>query len=225
MDVIVPVLGRPQKPGPYATSLWASVDPARVRLTVVGEASDRKTVQAWRRVVRAQDQVLLIPTRPGTFARKVNYAYRHTKAPWLLLTGDDVEFHAGWLDAALEVADSKGAMVVGTNDQGLDRKGLVAPHPLISRSYVKQRGASWDGPGLVCHEGYHHAGVDHEIALVARSRGVWAYATQSVIEHHHFLGKKASMDATYRKGMSKARQDVQLLKRRKRDRAPNLPLV
>lgn len=219
VDVVVPVLGRPHRAVPFVQSFTASVSPDAARLTVVTEPAgrDTATTRAWRAAVPAAvGQVIAIPNRPGTFARKVNHAFRHTSGPWLLMVGDDVEFHPGWLPAALAVAETTGARVVGTNDRGLDRKGMVAPHPMIARSYITGRGASWDGPGKVCHEGYNHTCVDHEIALVAQSRDTWAYAEAAVIEHHHFLNKKARQDATYRKGMSKARQDMDLLKRRAR---------
>jgi hypothetical protein len=46
-------------------------------------------------------------------------------------------------------------------------------------------GASWDGPGIVCHEGYRHWFVDDEITVAAQLRGVFQAALGSHVEHLH----------------------------------------
>jgi hypothetical protein len=108
-------------------------------------------------------------------------------APWIFITGDDVRFHPGWLDHAQHIAALTGAHVVGTNDWGNPRvmAGEHGTHLLIRRSYIEEQGASWDGPGVVCHEGYRHNYVDDEIVTVAKQRGVWVSAPGSVVEHFH----------------------------------------
>jgi hypothetical protein len=142
------------------------------------------------------------PTEPGTFAEKVNFGYRSTAEPWLFLVGSDVVFHPGWLAAALVVAEQTGARVVGTNDRGNSAvmAGEHATHMLISRDYVDTDGASWDGPGVVCHEGYHHCYVDNEIVAVAKQRRTWASARDSVVEHLHPAFGKAAPDDVYELG-------------------------
>jgi hypothetical protein len=152
---------------------------------------------------------------PGTFAEKVNEGYFSTTEPWIFLVGDDVRFHPGWLDHVQHAARD-GAHVIGTNDLHNPRvvSGEHATHLLIRRNYIDERGASWDGPKIVCHEGYRHNFVDDEIVTVAKQRDVWAFAPHSKVEHLHPFWGNAEMDATYERGASSALQDKVLFEQR-----------
>lgn len=200
VDVIVPVLHRPENVAPLVKSLRASTGLARCLFVV--EPGDE--VEIAEVVAAGADYI----EHPGTFSEKVNEAYRRlgqdAPAPWLLLVGDDVTFRPGWLDHAQAVAKRYGAQVVGTNDLANPRvmRGEHATHPLIRRAYVDELGASWDGPGVVCHEGYRHCFVDDEIVTVAKSRGVFQAALGSQVEHHHPIAGKATDDPVYQKGQS-----------------------
>lgn len=201
VDVIVPVLHRPQNVRPLVESLRASTGLAD--LTFVVEPDDLLEMAAVEKVGARWI------THPGTFAAKANAGYKATTAPWILLCGDDVRFHPGWLDRAV----ATGRDVVGTFDGGGYPRvaaGEVSPHPLIRRSYIDEQGASWDGPGIVCHEGYGHWFVDEEIATVARQRGVWAAAHGSLVEHLHPLFGTAPDDEVYRKGRETEEADKRL---------------
>jgi hypothetical protein len=206
--VIVPVMGRPQNAAPFMESLKASTDKARVYAIVGPEKDAGKSAVAWQ---KAGAQVRV--AQGSTFAEKVNAAYKITTEPWLLLVGDDVRFHPGWLEAAQKVG-AKSA-VVGTNDLSNPRvlAGEHTCHPLIKRSYIDEMGASWDGPGVVAHT-YGHWFVDDEIVTAAKQRGVWGFAPDAIIEHMHPLWGKAEMDATYMIGQSKATADKELFKER-----------
>lgn len=193
VDVIVPVLGRPASAGPFMRSLRGSVDTSRVTVTAVCSARDRRTERMW---VRHGADTMTVDD-PGTFARKANAAYRATSSPWLLLVGDDVRFHDGWLDAALGAAEG-GAVVSTADHEGGDGESCV--HPLVRRAYIDLQGASWDGPGVACHEGYRHNFVDVEMARLARDRGLFRPAPGAVIEHLHHLWGTATLDDTYRIG-------------------------
>jgi GT2 family glycosyltransferase len=219
--VIVPVLGRPQNAAPFMASLKASgADLAKVY--AISDDSDEYTDAAW---TAAGAQVIYYDDSDdnvgrGTFAEKVNLAYLHTDEPWLFLVGDDVKFHPGWLDQAQHAARD-GAHVVGTNDlhNPLVVKGEHATHLLIRRNYIDERGASWDGPKVVCHEGYRHMFVDNEIVQVAKQRKVWAFARHSKVEHLHPLWGLAEGDETYRLGASSFEQDKALFEARRAEYA------
>ena len=211
--VIVPVLGRPANAEPFMASLRASgADLAKVY--AVADHSDDETARAW---VSAGAEVILYPDegKPGTFAEKVNYGYKLTREPWLFLAGDDVKFEPQWLDHAQQ-ASRDGAHVIGTNDlhNPLVIAGEHATHMLIRRNYVDERGASWDGPGNVCHEGYRHWFVDNELVQVAKDRGVWAFAKHAKVEHLHPMWGLAENDATYELGQSHVEQDKALYEAR-----------
>jgi hypothetical protein len=136
----------------------------------------------------------------GSFAEKVNRGFEVSDEPWLFLVGDDVRFHKGWLDQAMEVARTTGMSVVGSNDLGNPAvlAGDHATHMFISRDYVEKRGASWDGPGVVAHEGYRHWFVDNEIVTAAKRRGEWAPCLASHVEHMHPYFRKGQLDDVYR---------------------------
>jgi hypothetical protein len=210
--VLVPVLGRPEHAEPFMASLRASTGLATCY--AICDANDSDAVLAWK---QAGAEVLELDPqeRPGTFAEKVNAGYAVTDEPWLLLVGSDVRFHPGWLDHAQATAGDR-FHVVGTNDLGnpLVLAGVHSPHPLIRRSYADGVGASWDGPGVVCHEGYAHNYVDQEIVVAAKQRGVWTMALASKVEHLHPLWGKGAPDEIYKLGQEHIEADKELFKRR-----------
>jgi hypothetical protein len=169
---------------------------------VVEEGDDVEAAE----VERCGGRVLF---RSGTFAEKVNYAFDETVSPWLFLAGDDVRFRPGWLDHIQDVGRRYGAAVVGSNDLVNPRvmRGEHATHMAIRRDYVREHGASWDGPGVVCHEGYRHWFVDDEIVTVAKSRQTFQMALASEVEHMHPMGGKAPNDEIYDLGAAHSKQD------------------
>jgi hypothetical protein len=206
--IIVPVYHRPGNAFPFMRSLRASTGLAKVYAV----CSEDEDVTAW-----VDAGANIIKTDRLSFAEKVNDGYAQTTEPWLFIVGDDVRFHPGWLDHAQQVAHNTGAQVVGTNDLGNPRvtSGRHAVHMLIDRSYIAEQGASWDGPGVVCHEGYRHWFVDDEIVAAAKQRNVWAPALASVVEHLHPMFDKAEMDDTYRRGERYADRDRATWNRRR----------
>lgn len=214
--VIVPVLERPQNAEPFMRSLRASTGLATCY--AICETVDHPSQSAW---MKAGAEVIVGDAH--TFAEKVNvgvsvsakFAPPH---PWLFLTGDDVRFHPGWLDHAQAIAGDT-HHVVGTNDMGNPRviAGEHATHLLVRRSYVTEVGASWDGPGVACHEGYRHWFVDDEVVTAAKQRNVWAMALGSRVEHLHPAWGKAEMDDVYELGQKAADEDGRLFRRRLRE--------
>jgi hypothetical protein len=209
--VIVPVLGRPHHAAPFMESLRASTGDVKVyAITSPYEPGDRG---AWQ----AAGADFVGSGLRHTFAEKVNLGYLLSREPWLFIAGSDVVFHDGWLKQAQAVAFATGANVIGTNDLGnkLVMNGEHGTHLLIRRSYVDMVGASWDGPGVVCHEGYRHWYVDDEIVTAAKDRKVWASAHLSIVEHMHPMFLKAPHDDVYALGQSFKDDDEALhMKRR-----------
>ena len=210
VDVIVPVLHRPQNVKPLMESLRASTGLARAWF--VCEPEDNEEIFE---VLTHGGRFL---EHAGTFSEKVNWAYGAIEdgAPWVLLVGDDVRFRPGWLDQAQDVARRYKASVVGTNDLANPRvqRGEHTTHPMISRRYIDEVGAGWDGPGTVCHEGYRHWFVDDEIVTAAKQRGTFQVALASEVEHMHPNVGKAPMDEIYELGTRSAADDQKLFERR-----------
>jgi len=207
--VLVPVYRRPQNAEPFMRSLRASS--GLVTAYAVCDDTDTASRDAWK-TAGAQ----IIESSGPSFATKINDGYRATNEPWLFVVGDDVQFWPGWLDHAQYAAAITGADVIGTNDLGNPRvmRGEHATHLLIRRSYVDECGASWDPPGVVCHEGYRHWYVDDELVAAAKQRHVWSMALASRVEHLHPLWKKADYDETYRVGQTYAEKDRKLFQKR-----------
>jgi len=201
IGIIVPVLGRPAAAAPFMASWSSSSSSSTSVVYAATDAEDTATRRAWYEA----GATVLTSDRGTTFACKANYGVEATSEPWLLFVGDDVRFHHGWDTAALE-AGSAGP-VVSTNDMARDDLDRLAIHPMISRDYIVQRGASFDGPGLVAHEGYRHWYVDREWSFLAAERGALVYAPDARIEHLHPIFGKGEMDATYRLGQAAARDD------------------
>jgi hypothetical protein len=213
---LVPVMRRPQNAGPFMESLRASTGLATCY--AVADRADEETIAAWN---AAGAHVLTyepssVNRDHGTFAEKINHGYTLTGEPWLFVVGDDVRFHPGWLDHAQHAHAMTGMSVIGTNDIGNPRvvRGEHATHLLIRRSYVDEHGASWDGPKVVCHEGYRHWYVDDEIVTAAKQRGEFMPALASIVEHLHPIWGKADNDDVYRLGQVHADADGKLFKRR-----------
>lgn len=211
VDVIVPVLHRPQNVRPLMQSLRASTG-----LTTAWFVCETDDTEQQEEVRKWGGKVL---KHNGTFAEKVNYAVgrKALTAPWIFITGDDVMFHPGWLDHAQHVAKAYQGLVIGTNDLGNPRvvAGEHATHILIHRRYVDEVGASWDGPGIVCHEGYRHWFVDDEIVTAAKQRGVWQMALGSYVEHMHPYWGKGEPDDVYELGQERAEEDKATFEARK----------
>jgi hypothetical protein len=208
VTVIVPVLHRPDNVRPFMESLRASTGLAEAWF--VCEPDD---LLEWAEVEKHGARRLV---HPGTFAQKVNAVIDQVTTPWVFLAGDDVRFRPGWLDHAEFIGRKYGAAVVGTNDLGSERvkNGEHATHLLIDTEYVREVGASWDGPGTVCHEGYRHWYVDDEIVTAAKERGVWQAALGSIVEHMHPMFGKAADDDVYTAGQAHAQQDRVTFQRR-----------
>jgi len=211
--VIVPVHHRPANAAPFMRTLRAST--GLVDVVAVAMEEDVETIEAWR-----DEGVNVLLSDRKSFSHKVNVAFRTVTTPWIFLAGDDVHFHAGWLDHLQWVAEMSGASVIGSNDLGNPAviAGTHATHMLIDSNYVQTVGASWDGPGKVTHDGYRHNFVDNEIVEAAKERGVWSMALGSLVEHlHPAWDERRAMDETYRIGQSTFERDARLFEQRYRE--------
>lgn len=214
IDVIVPVLGRPQRAIPIMRSI-------RDNSVHVGEIlfvcsmSDRAQKDACT-IAGSEATTLLANWEPegGDYAKKINLGFRASEAPYVFLGADDLEFMPGWDVEALKVAERHHPGVVGTNDEAnpLVKRGKHSTHSLVSRDYIDDVGGTFvDGPRIVYHEGYDHQWVDTELVMAAQQRGQWDFARRAVVRHlHPFYDKRQSMDATYSKALAHGKQDKAL---------------
>ncbi len=147
----------------------------------------------------------------GNYAAKIRAGVGASDEPLVLTAADDVEPHPGWFERAIVAMSAPGVQAVGINDLR-ERQREHATHFLMAREYAQTPIIDGD-PGPFC-ERYHHWAVDDEFIATARFRGVYAYAADSVIEHHHYMDGKSPDDETYRVGRDRAHLDLRLLRGR-----------
>jgi glycosyltransferase involved in cell wall biosynthesis len=208
VDVIVPtVRARTANIGSLARSLQASTGLANLIL-VLDDEDHLAEID--------MDVPFQTVIQPGSFPVKVNAGYKASSAPWVQVVGDDVRFHPGWLDHQQWVAKIYDAKVIGSNDLANSRvmAGEHATHWMIARDYIDGQGASWDGPGVVTHEGYKHWFCDDEIVAVAKQRGVFQMALGAVIEHLHPITGLVPTDEVYEQNDRYAARDKIRFERR-----------
>ena len=217
--VVVPVLGRPQNAQPLADSLNYATT-CDYTLVFVCSPDDKEEIAACIQATPFHGYVMVADWQPcpGDFARKVNLAYAETDADWIFQAADDVTFQPGWDTALLACHERTGALVIGSNDDANPtvKRGHHSTHSLIARSYIDDPGASMDGPGTVFSTAYAHAYCDNELVQLAKHRGVWAWAGDSHVTHHHWVWGTAPKDETYERGAASMREDGRIYQQRSR---------
>lgn len=186
-------------------------------------SSDRLTVYLLMEPDEADDYPPAVTmTRPegfGNYAVAINYGYRETTEPYLFAAADDLNFHPGWLEAAMaKMVDE--IQVVGTNDLGNVEvlAGEHSTHYLVDRRYLDDIGGCYDlGPGSFMPEVYDHNWTDREFVATATKRGVWTPCLESKVEHMHYLFQKASFDQTYARSFANENEDRDIYRQRVRE--------
>lgn len=138
----------------------------------------------------------------GTWGRRLNALFTLSTDPYIFTGADDVHFHPGWLTEAYRMMALVDG-VVAVND-GLNPRGTLA---LVSRRYIDEESGCVDVPGVIIYPGYHHFFSETELFDTAESRGRFAYAAYSVVEHYHHVNGKAPDDWVYDLGRQTALKD------------------
>ena len=212
--VLVPVYRRPHRVSSLIHSFLNSY-PQNAALLFIASPEDKEQRDA------LDEHTSLYLTLPGNrsrgdWARKINYGYKHTDAPWMLLGADDIHFKPGW-DSALRRAAATGKRVLGTADLNphANPAGIYSPHPLVARSYADDYGVI-DAKRQVVSEAYDHNFPDRELAATAIARDEWLFVPDAVIEHLHPGWTDTPIDDTYRLGALQGDKDYRLHQKRSR---------
>jgi hypothetical protein len=221
IDILIPVLNRPHRAEPLVKNIRMSTV-GEHKITFICSPGDKDQLNAVR-PLGTNWMVVDWQAGPGDYAKKINYGYAMNEVSskvceFLFLGADDLCFCQGWDLHAVATAEATGASVIGTDDLGnaTVQRGDHSTHSLVRRSYISEQGGSWDGPGIVYHEGYDHQYVDSELVAVAKQRGEWAFARSSKVEHMHYFWNKSHKDATYEKALAKSSEDNKLWAHRRR---------
>lgn len=206
--VLVPVLARPARVEPTIRSLAAGT-PSDYRLLFLVDPGDREEIDE----ITRQGADFYVCPDGLSWAAKINLGVKLTTEPLIFTAADDLDFRAGWLEAAhRRMTETVG--VVGTNDLCNPRtmRGEHATHFLVARWYAEI--GAIDGGGFA-PEAYSHNFVDNEILETAVHRGAYAFAHDSLVEHLHPMNSKAENDSTYEKGAAGFRADRRLFRSRR----------
>lgn len=212
--ILIPTLGRANALAPLIANLRATTPPV-YRVCFVVDTADDETRRTIEEMAPANNYFMVF--RDGSYPVKTNAGLFATSEPLVLPTADDVVFHQGWYEAAVNALSDSSVQVVGTRDlTPATRDGRMVTMPIVRRSYINEQGAAWGEQRTVFHEGLHHNFVDRELWELACHRGVAVFEHQSVIEHKHPGWGTREADETDRKGNQQGwDEDKALFERRK----------
>lgn len=208
--VILPVLWRPRQAELVLASLVASEQRIPLRVLFMLSYGDRKQLAAVK-ALGADYAVLFEGRRPGDYARKINTGASLTREPWIFTGADDLHFHPGWAEAAIDFATANRLRAVGVNDMGrwaARHKFPPSTHFLVARSYLAEGTA--DERDVIFHTGYDHTYVDTEFMETATARNEYGYCADSKVEHLHPVWRKGKRDEVYLLGEKHTRTDHRL---------------
>lgn len=220
--IVIPILGRVERAQLLLSSIRTSTTvPHRVLLVL---SPNDPTNPDWQ---HTGADWIIAPWEPGPgdFAKKTNLGFRETEEDYVFLGASDLEFTPGWDVEVLKVAQETGVGVIGTQDSmnPVVKKGKHSTHPLVTREYARDLGGTIDETGEIYCELYDHQCVDNELIEVAQARKEWAFASNSVVIHHHPMYDRTSkMDKTYEKALAKGKDDRILFMHRRREWALDL---
>lgn len=212
VDILIPVLGRPE----LAAKVLASVDQTVTdpRVLFIADSDDHDEIAA----IRGAGGDLLLAL-PGTnYATKINAGFAASDSDFFFCGADDLVFHPRWWEHARDLLLGAPTLhVIGTNDLCNRRvmRGEHSTHHLVRRSYIEEQGGVIDEPpGKVLHEGYAHEYCDDEFIGTAKARGCFAHCHESIVEHIHPMVGKAKDDRTYQIGRQHSHYSQRLFQQR-----------
>jgi glycosyltransferase involved in cell wall biosynthesis len=186
LESIEPV---PVEPPNYDRSPMPDTDAIAVIVPAMRQENVKRLAASFDKANDGSARLVIIEGPDTTYAEKVNAGYAQSTEPWVLLVGDDVVFHPGWIQEARKL--SADFDVIGTNDTSGPVKnpdvaaGRHADHFFVRRAYVESEGSCLEGPGVLAPEAYRHWYVDMEMIGLAKARGVFTPCLNSVVEHLH----------------------------------------
>jgi GT2 family glycosyltransferase len=192
VSILLATTGRPDMVEHFTRSLIDTTQDHQIELVVAVDA-DEETVRRVATVVNDTHVELVVDYSDeyrGS-SRAWNDALASSSGEMVVLAADDLEFQAGWLDAALETMAQHpdGWGFVGFND-GHWRDEL-STHYLMSRRFVREVLG-----GVVAWEAYRHSFNDREANARARIAGRYAWCENARVLHRHWIFGDRPQDET-----------------------------
>jgi len=207
VSVIIPSLGRPEQIKRCVERLAETVQGYVVETVVVFEGDDPATAEAARSV----PGVIVVENTTGLGAAAGwNEGSKHASGDALVMLGDDAWFHDGWLEAALQALEKIGGSgMVGFND-GHTSGETHSAHHLLTRDYIIE----YQGGCFIIPD-YYSQYFDLEAVARAQRADKYIWASDSLVEHKHWVFGTAVKDATYRIGSDHMNSDRDIFQRRR----------
>lgn len=213
IDILIPVLGRPQNAQPLVDSINAHTKVPHITVFLCSR-DDHGEIEA----CKATGSVVWLVDN-DRYSAKINQGVK-IEAGWtsdfVFLGADDLAFHDDWDRLAVERYHETGKPVIGTNDLGNPTvmAGRHATHSLVHRSYLAS--GTIDETDKLLHEGYSHNWVDTEFVETAMARDAFTFASDSHVEHLHPFWKKGPTDVIYKRGQKDYHRDHHLFRQRRK---------
>lgn len=174
--VLIPSLNRPQRIRPTATAIHESTPEPHQIYWMVSDEQSMDTLEGMPEENWYSDS----DTEDRRYVTRMNKLVEELEDEDFVFFGsDDVIHHPGWAREALRVFGDPKVQLVVVNDLR-NQNGTQA---MIRREYLEL--ATFDAPGKPFHGGYQHNFADTEQFLTAHTRGAYARAMESYVEHLH----------------------------------------
>lgn len=191
VSVLLATTGRPEMAVECLRSILNTKGSHEVQF-VVAIDNDPDTLRFVSDVLREEERSISYSEGYRGCSKAWNDALFLATGELIVLAADDLIFHLGWLDAALEKMSElpEGGGLVGFNDTQLDGNEL-ATHYMMTRWFIDNCLG-----GKVAWDVYKHSFNDCEINERAKRAGRFIYAPEAVVEHRHWIFGTRSQDQT-----------------------------
>jgi GT2 family glycosyltransferase len=186
VSILLATAGRHERAEACVTSMWATTEGHDIEIiaAVDGPPEDALELEQLGCVVDHSAEMR------GS-SRAWNDALKLAKGDPIVLAADDLEFQAGWLDAALETLAEfpDGWGFVGFNDGHWGPE--LSTHYLMSRRFVVEVLG-----GVIAWEAYRHSFNDREANARAIEAGRYAWCEDARVYHRHWIFGDRPQDGT-----------------------------
>lgn len=158
--------------------------------------------------VRALGYEPVIDSQPPSGVNATNAGYWASTAKWVVIGQDDFKWTEGWLTRAWKWTNDY--QVIGFNDGSNSGRKQHSVGWLVNRQFVQDVSLCIDFPNVIFNPHYKKNYSDDELNNTAKSRGVWKYADDAVLEHLHPTFNKGEDDITYQHLETHLTQDAEL---------------
>ncbi len=178
VDILIPTYRRPERIAGIVANIRACT-PEPHRIVFICDEDESMNA------ARLAGAIALRNEGAASYAGAMNTGARWSDAAWVFLGADDLEFTPGWVRGAQRYMAEPWS-VIGTRDGDWQptETGASATHMFVRGDYIRQVGATvGDKPGELIYEGYRHYCAEQELVFLAKARGVYTHAYESLVLH------------------------------------------